>query len=101
VTISMINSTFKENLNSSTGAFDLLDKFKSIETRPKIKECLQDKYQDVLLRYANELEEMQEIYQQNHTNPLRPKNMPENSGKIAWARSIVTRIKTPIDKFKT
>jgi hypothetical protein len=27
--------------------------------------------------------------------------MPENSGKIAWARSIVTRIKTPIDKFKT
>jgi hypothetical protein len=58
----MINSTFKENLNSSTGAFDLLDKFKSIETRPKIKECLQDKYQDVLLRYANELEEMQEIF---------------------------------------
>jgi dynein heavy chain len=27
--------------------------------------------------------------------------MPPNSGSIAWARSIITRIKTPIDKFKT
>ena len=26
--------------------------------------------------------------------------MPPDSGKIAWARSIITRIKTPIDKFK-
>jgi Dynein heavy chain, N-terminal region 1 len=27
--------------------------------------------------------------------------MPPKSGSIAWARSIITRIKTPIDKFKT
>jgi hypothetical protein len=27
--------------------------------------------------------------------------MPPDSGSIAWARSIITRIKTPIDKFKT
>lgn len=27
--------------------------------------------------------------------------MPETSGKIAWARSIIARIKAPIDKFKT
>jgi dynein heavy chain len=26
--------------------------------------------------------------------------MPEKSGSIAWARSIITRIKAPIDKFK-
>jgi hypothetical protein len=25
--------------------------------------------------------------------------MPPRSGSICWARSIVTRIKTPIDKF--
>lgn len=27
--------------------------------------------------------------------------MPPNSGGIAWARSIITRVKNPIDKFKT
>lgn len=27
--------------------------------------------------------------------------MPPNSGGIAWARSIITRVKSPIDKFKT
>jgi hypothetical protein len=27
--------------------------------------------------------------------------MPPRSGSIAWARSIITRIKTPIDKFTT
>lgn len=26
--------------------------------------------------------------------------MPTNSGAIAWAHSIITRIRTPIDKFK-
>lgn len=27
--------------------------------------------------------------------------MPPTSGSICWARSIITRIKSPIDKFKT
>jgi len=44
---------------------------------------------------------MKKLYKENKDDPLRPKNMPENSGKIAWARSIITRIKSPIDKFKT
>ena len=44
---------------------------------------------------------MKKLYKENADDPLRPKNMPENSGKIAWARSIITRIKTPIDRFKT
>mmetsp|Transcript_39363 Transcript_39363/g.37831 ORF Transcript_39363/g.37831 Transcript_39363/m.37831 type:complete len:84 (+) Transcript_39363:734-985(+) len=37
-TINMINSTFKEKLTSSEGAFDLLNKFKNIQTRKKIDE---------------------------------------------------------------
>jgi dynein heavy chain, axonemal len=43
---------------------------------------------------------MKELYHANCGDPPRPKNMPPDSGKIAWARSIITRIKTPIDKFK-
>jgi dynein heavy chain len=37
----------------------------------------------------------------NQSNPPIPKNMPPNSGNICWSRSIITRIKSPIDKFKT
>ena len=36
-TVQLINNTFKEKLNSSVGAFDLLDNFKNIDTREKIK----------------------------------------------------------------
>jgi hypothetical protein len=35
-TTHLISSTFKEKLTSSDGAFELLSKFKNIETRPKI-----------------------------------------------------------------
>jgi dynein heavy chain len=44
---------------------------------------------------------MEDLFKVNQQNPPIPKNMPPNSGKILWARSIITRIKTPIDKFKT
>ena len=44
---------------------------------------------------------MEELFNANKAKPPIPKNMPPNSGSIAWARSIITRIKTPIDKFKT
>jgi len=44
---------------------------------------------------------MKMIYEKNRHDPPWPKNMPETSGKIAWARSIISRIKAPIDKFKT
>lgn len=36
-TIALINSTFSENLQSAAGAFDLLDSFNDVETRPKIR----------------------------------------------------------------
>jgi len=44
---------------------------------------------------------MDALYNANKEKPPIPKNMPTNSGSIAWARSIITRIKTPIDKFKS
>lgn len=44
---------------------------------------------------------MEDLFNSNKERPPIPKNMPTNSGSIAWARSIITRIKTPIDKFKS
>ena len=100
-TVALINNTFKTKLNSSEGAFELLSKFKNVKTRQKIEDELSGKFKNVLERYQQELISMETLFKENQHKPPIPKNMPPNSGSIAWARSIITRIKTPIDKFKT
>ena len=100
-TIDLINNTFEQNLNSAAGAFDLLDNFNDVETRPNIRDQFEHKYKDVLERYRVELVKMNSLFEENKDSPPIPKNMPPNSGGIAWARSIITRVKNPIDKFKT
>jgi hypothetical protein len=50
-TVTLIDNTFREKLNSSVGAFDLLDHFKNIKTRNAIQETLNNKYESVLTRY--------------------------------------------------
>lgn len=99
--VQLLEKTFSEQLNSSEGAFDLLSKFQNIKTRDAIKSLLEDKYDDVLRRYQFELEEMQELYEKGKHNPPISKNMPPKAGSIAWARSIMGRIKAPIKKFKS
>ena len=44
---------------------------------------------------------MEQLYLKGKDNPPISKNMPPKAGSIAWARSIMGRIKTPIYKFKT
>ena len=99
--INLIQNTFKTQLTSSEGAFDLLDTFQGIQTREKIKEILDNKYEDVLEQYKKELAAMRNLFMAHKDNPPISKNMPEKAGAIAWARTIMGRIKAPIDKFKT
>ena len=54
-TIALINATFDDNLNSAAGAFDLLDNFNDVDTRPKIREQFDSKYSSVLDQYKIEL----------------------------------------------
>ena len=44
---------------------------------------------------------MKTLFEQVKNKPPISKNMPPNAGKIAWARSIMGRIKAPIKKFKS
>lgn len=57
-TITLIDNTFSGQLNSAAGAFDLLDNFNDIETRPKIRDQFENKYADVLVQYRTELDKM-------------------------------------------
>ncbi len=96
----LIDSSFTK-LKSSEGAFDLLNKFKDIKTRKSIEDQLDNKYIDVLLNYKKEVAEMEQLFIKGKDKPTISKNMPPKSGAIAWARSIMGRIKRPIYKFKT
>jgi dynein heavy chain, axonemal len=98
--VHLIDSSFNK-LKSSEGAFDLLNKFKNIKTRKSIEDQLGLKYTDVLIGYKNEVMQMEQLFQKGRANPTISKNMPPKSGAIAWARSIMGRIKRPIYKFKT
>lgn len=44
---------------------------------------------------------MGQLFQRGKASPPISKNMPPKAGAIAWARSIMGRIKSPIYKFKT
>lgn len=97
----MINTAFKDKLTSSEGAFDLLNKFKNIMTRKKVEENLKNKYENVLEQYETEVDKLEILFKEGQNDPPISKNMPPKAGAIAWARSIMGRIKTPIYKFKT
>lgn len=99
--VNLIDSTFRDQLTSSEAAFDLLSKFQNVKTRDSIKELLNRKYEDVLLQYDKELTQMEELFDKGRDNPPISKNMPPKAGQIAWARSIMGRIKAPITKFRT
>jgi len=43
---------------------------------------------------------MERLFYDNKNTPPISKNMPPKAGQIAWARSIMGRIKAPIKKFK-
>lgn len=98
--VALIDKTFSDRLNSSEGAFDLLSKFQNVKTREAIKDLLTIKYDDVLRTYQQELSEMETLFSEGRDNPPISKNMPPKAGSIAWARSIMGRIKAPIKKFK-
>lgn len=98
--VSLIETTFTINLNSSEGAFDLLSKFQNVKTREKIKDLLAKQYESVLRKYEKELQELENLFEEGKANPPISKNMPPNAGNIAWAYSIMGRIRAPINKFK-
>ena len=61
-TIQLINNTFSGQLNSAAGAFDLLDDFNDVDTRPKIRDQFETKYTDVLDQYRDELVSMESLF---------------------------------------
>ena len=100
MTKGFIDSSFKD-LRSAEGAFDLLQKFEAIKSRESINRQMAEKFDDILVQYTKEVEEIHAIFHKDMENPPVYKNYPPVAGSIAWANSLFQRVKKPILRFKT
>ncbi|XP_027593384.2 dynein heavy chain 10, axonemal isoform X1 [Pipra filicauda] len=94
-----IDESFK-TLRSAEAAFDMLVKFKHIQTRENVNDHLMLKFSDVLDHYCKEVENVKQIFLQNLKNPPLYKNHPPVAGAIFWSRSLFYRIKHTIIRFQ-
>jgi dynein heavy chain len=90
-----------QNLRSAEGAFNLLQKFKYIESRQQINQKMNEKFVDILATYGNEVRRMRQLFRAGKERPPISKSTPPVAGAILWARSIFHRVKRPVLSFKT
>ncbi|OHS98802.1 Dynein heavy chain family protein [Tritrichomonas foetus] len=95
----LINTSFKD-LRSSEAGLDLLDRFKKIQLAGDMKEQMDGKYSDVLQKYSEEVTAIQELYNQQWSNPPILPHHPPITGRISWARSLFIRMKKPMLRLR-
>jgi dynein heavy chain len=95
-----IDESFK-SLRSAEGAFDMLQDFRTIRTRKAINEQLQKKYDDVLLKFVDEVNDIKALFNKDKDSPQISKNQPPVAGSIRWAYSLFLRIKGTVLRFQS
>ena len=94
-----IENSFKE-IASAEAAFDLVTNFERIESRPSINAHIAGRYQDIMHRYNEELEELENLFSVGKANPPMVKEFPPVTSAIAWATSLYKRAKRMVLRFK-
>ena len=61
---------------------------------------MQQKYSDILNKYGQEVDQMNDLFLQCKANPKISKGKPPVAGAIAWSEAIFKRVQRPILKFK-
>ena len=95
-----IDEAFK-SLRSAEGAFDMLQDFRSIRTRDAISAQLQKKYNDVLTKFMEEVDEIKLLFLKEKENPPVHKSQPPVAGAIRWAFSLFLRVKATVLRFQS
>lgn len=71
----------------------MLQKFEHIRSRQCIDQRLMEKYDDVLQKFVEEVNEVGVIFETNRHSPPIAINFPKTAGAIQWARTLFKRIK--------
>jgi dynein heavy chain len=97
-TTDFIDKAFRK-LRSSEGAFNLLENFQHIKSRPVVNRKMLQKFDDILQQYSKELGKMHDLFEERKDNPPLYKNYPPVAGAISWAASLFRMAKKPIMRF--
>ena len=97
--IRFIDESFRQ-LRSAEGAFNLLQKFKHIRSRPVINNQLMNKFNDILKQYTKEVDVIADLFRKHQTSPTVFKLLPPSAGALEWERSLFIRMKATIIKFQ-
>eukprot|EP01022_Parablepharisma_sp_SALTPOND_P017583 TRINITY_DN2831_c0_g1_i1.p1 TRINITY_DN2831_c0_g1~~TRINITY_DN2831_c0_g1_i1.p1 ORF type:complete len:4437 (+),score=698.95 TRINITY_DN2831_c0_g1_i1:410-13720(+) len=98
--VDLIETSFKQELKSAEGAFDLLQNFKNVTDRESIIAAMQNNYNFLLGNFDTERKNIEAYYEARKADPPIAKGKPPKAGKIAWMRSLYGRLKRPMFKFK-
>ena len=82
------------------GAFAMLQNFQHVRSREAINRQLRLKYDDVLTKFCQELDDVDKIFQQHRAHPPAPISMPPVAGAAKWARGLFQRVKATILLFQ-
>ena len=89
-----------DSLRSAEGAFDLLEKLQTVQSRDVIKENIMEKFDNILRQASKELQATRDLFEANKASPPVYKNYPPVAGAIAWARALYHRHKKPVLRFR-
>jgi len=97
-TTDFIDKSFRQ-LRSAEGAFNLLENFQNIKSRPSINKKMMQKFDDILHQYSKELSKMHGLFTARKESPPLYKNYPPVAGAISWAASLFRMAKKPVMRF--
>ena len=97
---SSIEAAFRR-LRSAEGAFDLVENFRGLRSRPSIHRRVDERYADILEQYDQELAAIQKTFKRGKEDgPQICIGLPPSAGAITWALDLYWRAKRPILRFR-
>ncbi|XP_051787986.1 dynein axonemal heavy chain 10-like [Erpetoichthys calabaricus] len=74
----------------------MLLNFKYNHSRPAVRSQLRKKHNEILVKYAQEIDTISNMFEQNRDNPFLSKNNPPVAGSIVWEKSLFRHLKHTI-----
>ncbi|KAH3745451.1 dynein heavy chain 10, axonemal [Pelomyxa schiedti] len=96
----IIDCSFR-NLHRAEVAFDLLQTYKTISTRPSIHQQLLTKYPNALECFKAEVEKVRHTFYQHKNNPPIGRNQTPSSGSVIWSQALFEPLKKTVLKMQT
>lgn len=93
-----IKQIFKQ-LRSSESAFNLVENFSTLNSRPSIHRHINERYPDILQHYSIELSQIDKSFYDRKSSPPTFKGYNGEPAVIAWANDCYLRARRPIIRF--